>query len=152
MQKKIPTKRTPDNLALLREAVADAKETANRVRQEKWLEWCQTFGNQISLTELWKRVRQATSRQAQKCTHHDPQSEAHRLVLEFSARTSSNNLPLELRDKQQNLNPGRLALIRDKAFKPDDMDAFSLRELIHTKSAMDQHRDLMGSPTPSYRI
>ncbi|XP_069995870.1 uncharacterized protein [Penaeus vannamei] len=49
-------------------------------------------------------VRQATSHQAPKCMHHDPQSEAH-----------------------------RLALIRDKALEPDDLDAmFSLRELRNT--------------------
>ena len=129
-RKNFRRQRSPDNLALLREAVVDAKETANRVRQEKWLEWCQSFGHQTSLTELWKRVRQATSRQAPKCTHHDPQSEANRLVLEFSARTSTNNLPPMMREKQQNLNPERLALIRDKALEADEADAlFSLREL-----------------------
>ena len=129
-RKNFRRQRSPDNLALLREAVVDAKETANRVRQEKWLEWCQSFGYQTSLTELWKRVRQATSRQAPKCTHHDPQSEANRLVLEFSARTSTNNLPPMMREKQQNLNPERLALIRDKALEADEADAlFSLREL-----------------------
>ena len=101
-RKNFRRQRSPDNLALLREAVVNAKETANRVRQEKWLEWCQSFGYQTSLTELWKRVRQATSRQAPKCTHHDPQSEANRLVLEFSARTSTNNLPPMMREKQQN--------------------------------------------------
>ena len=122
--------RTPDNLALLREAVRDAKETANRVRQEKWLEWCESFDQHTSLSELWQRVRRATSRSAPRRTHYDPQAEANRLALEFSDRTSSNSLPAELRAKQESLKADRLAQIRERAAEADNSDViFSLREL-----------------------
>ena len=122
--------RTPDNLALLREAVRDAKETASRVRQEKWLEWCESFDHRTTLSELWQRVKRATSRSAPRCTHHDPQAEANRLAQEFSARTSSDSLPAELRARQERLQPDRLAHIRERAAEPDNSDViFSLREL-----------------------
>lgn len=62
---------------------------------------------------------------------------AHRLVLEFSVRTSSNSLPPDLRakkkKKKQRLNPGKLTLIRVKALQPDDYDVmFFCKELRKT--------------------
>lgn len=77
------------------------------------------------VSEMWKRVRQATNHLALRCTHHDPQSEAHRLVQEFSTRTSSNSLPPDLRANQQCLKSDKLALLRDKALQPDESDGRS---------------------------
>ena len=125
--------RSPGNLANLREATTQAREAAKRVREEKWLEWCESFGHQTTLSELWNRVKRATNRSAPRKTHHDPQSEAERLVLDFSARTSSANLPPDVRARQTELLPGRLALIRDKSAEPATSDAqFTLRELRRT--------------------
>lgn len=33
-----------------REAARNAKDTTNRVRQEKWFEWCKSFGHQTTLS------------------------------------------------------------------------------------------------------
>ena len=150
-RKNFRRRRSPENLTLLKEVERYARDTAKKVRQEKWLEWCESFGQQTSLTELWRRVKRATNRSLPRRTHHDPQAESERLALEFSVRTNSANLPAELRASQECLRHDRLALVRTKATEPANSDAaFSLREL--TSSFQKSSRSAPGSDGILYPI
>ena len=122
--------RTPESLANLRDAVQEARETAHRVRVEKWREWCAEFGAHTSIGELWAKLRIATSRATPRHTHQDPEGEAHRLAAEFAGRSLSTSLPLEVQHELEGQRPSRERLINIAAATPDVADTpFSIEEL-----------------------
>ncbi len=50
----------PNNLRLLQDVVARARQVFLRAREAKWLEWCATFSHHTSLGQLWRSVRTAS--------------------------------------------------------------------------------------------
>ena len=122
------------NLDMLNAAAREARETATRVRHDKWLEWCASFDCHTSLSELWGKLRVATNRSQPRKTHHAPSEEAERLALEFSMRTQSSSLPVNVRQRQDRLSIPRMANTQVKKAEPDCTDReFTVEELKKTR-------------------
>ncbi|KAG7168478.1 hypothetical protein Hamer_G002546, partial [Homarus americanus] len=68
-----------------------------KIREDKWLEWCATFNAQTSLSELWRKLRIATGKLPRAPAHPQPLYEANRLAEHFAERSSSAQLPPEIR-------------------------------------------------------
>ncbi|XP_076052657.1 uncharacterized protein LOC143032075 [Oratosquilla oratoria] len=120
----------PANLANLRSAVEEAKETARRVRSEKWLEWCQSFSESTTLKELWGKLHIATSRTPPRRAPRAPQCEAENLAQEFARRTHTATLPVELQQRQAMLREPRETRIQAAMGSPGDTDTpFTIHEL-----------------------
>ncbi|KAG7165289.1 RNA-directed DNA polymerase from mobile element jockey-like 19 [Homarus americanus] len=87
-----------DSTLPLREAaVQHAHQITQKIMEDKWLEWCATFNAHISLSELWKKLRIATGKLPKARAHPQPLQEANRLAEHFAERSSSAQLPPEIR-------------------------------------------------------
>ncbi|XP_045122681.1 uncharacterized protein LOC123511124 [Portunus trituberculatus] len=103
---------TSENRNLLASVVSHALEVKAEVRDEKWMEWCQSLDSHSSLGTMWKKLRSIRNQgPPPPPSHPDPQAEAERLAEKFASRTKSTNLPAETREKLQNLHPRRLLTI-----------------------------------------
>ncbi len=117
----------PNNLRLLQDVVARARQVFLRAREAKWLEWCATFSHHTSLEKLWRSVRTASG--AAPPRRH-PQQEAERLAAMFTTRSSSDQLPPQTQRIQQQLRPHRDEVVREAMEEADVTDQpFSLQEL-----------------------
>ena len=84
-------------------------------------------------------------------THPDPLSEANKLVVEFSGRTHSTNLPPNIRLLQTNLQEERVSIVNEKAAEEGDSDTpFTLKELRRTYKS--HSRSAPGPDGISYPI
>ncbi|KAG7155185.1 RNA-directed DNA polymerase from mobile element jockey-like 48 [Homarus americanus] len=68
-----------------------------KIREDKWLEWCATINAHTSLSELWRKLRIATRKLPRAPAHPQPLQEATRLAEHFAERSSSAQLPPEIR-------------------------------------------------------
>ncbi|XP_076042108.1 uncharacterized protein LOC143026006 [Oratosquilla oratoria] len=122
----------PTNLRLLQDVVARAREVSLKAREAKWLEWCASFSHHTSLSQLWKSVKTASGAAPPRpAAHPHPHQEAERLVAEFTARGSSDQLPGSTRRLQQQLRPRRdmaieeatkEAEVTDRPFTPQELE------------------------------
>ncbi|KAK4307363.1 hypothetical protein Pmani_020882 [Petrolisthes manimaculis] len=136
MHRKLYKKRpNPNNLRLLQEEVARARQVSMRAKEDKWLEWCATFSQHTSLGQMWRSVRTASGAASPRpAAHPHPQQEAERLATIFTSRGSSNQLPLHTRLAQQQLRPHCDEAIREAMEVADMTDRpFSLQELQQAK-------------------
>ncbi|KAK3889194.1 hypothetical protein Pcinc_006765 [Petrolisthes cinctipes] len=125
----------PNNLRLLQEVVARARQVSLRAKEDKWLEWCATFSQHTSLGQMWRSVRTASGAAPPRpAAHPHPQQEAERLATIFTSRGSSDQLPLHTRRTQQQLQPHRDEAVREAMEVADMTDRpFSLQELQQAK-------------------
>ncbi|KAK3880111.1 hypothetical protein Pcinc_015379 [Petrolisthes cinctipes] len=136
LHRKLYKKRpNPNNLRLLQEVVARARQVSLRAKEDKWLEWCATFSQHTSLGQMWRSVRTASGAAPPRpAAHPHPQQEAERLATIFTSRGSSNQLPLHTRRTQQQLQPHRDEAVREAMEVADMTDRpFSLQELQQAK-------------------
>ncbi|KAK3895197.1 hypothetical protein Pcinc_001057 [Petrolisthes cinctipes] len=136
LHRKLYKKRpNPNNLRLLQEVVARARQVSLRAKEDKWLEWCATFSQHTSLGQMWRSVRTAYGAAPPRpAAHPHPQQEAERLATIFTSRGSSNQLPLHTRRTQQQLQPHRDEAVREAMEVADMTDRpFSLQELQQAK-------------------
>ncbi|KAK3895196.1 hypothetical protein Pcinc_001056 [Petrolisthes cinctipes] len=136
LHRKLYKKRpNPNNLKLLQEVVARARQVSLRAKEDKWLEWCATFSQHTSLGQMWRSVRTASgAAPPHPAAHPHPQQEAERLATIFTSRGSSNQLPLHTRRTQQQLQPHRDEAVREAMEVADMTDRpFSLQELQQAK-------------------
>ncbi|XP_076039453.1 uncharacterized protein LOC143024524 [Oratosquilla oratoria] len=125
----------PTNLKLLQDLVACAREVSLKAREAKWLEWCSSFSHHKSLSQLWKSVKTASGAAPPRpAAHPHPHQEAERLVAEFTARGSSDQLPGSTRRLQQQLRPRRDMAIGEATKEADVTDRpFTPQELEQAK-------------------
>ena len=123
--RKIYRKRpTDDNRETLQEVARDVTERLNQIKLERWYEWCSQLSRLSKIRDLWawlKRVAGKNNKQ-NTSTHPNPQQEAERLAETFANRTNSENLPIETRQKQQQLHDQRWAAITQACEQTDDTD------------------------------
>ncbi|XP_076044675.1 uncharacterized protein LOC143027293 [Oratosquilla oratoria] len=122
----------PISLRLLQDVVSRAREVSLKAREAKWLEWCASFSHHTSLSQLWKSVKTASGAAPPRpAAHPHPHQEAERLVAEFTARGSSDQLPGSTRRLQQQLRPRRdtaieeatkEAEVTDRPFTPQELE------------------------------
>ncbi|KAG7162424.1 hypothetical protein Hamer_G007959 [Homarus americanus] len=60
---------SPEGVKLLRAAVQHARQITQKIREDKWLEWCATFNAHTSLSELWRKFRIATGKLSRSPAH-----------------------------------------------------------------------------------
>ena len=122
---------TDENRETLREVAKDVTERLNLIKLEKWYEWCSQLSRLTKIRDLWaflKRVAGKNSTQ-KRSTHPNPQQEADRLAEAFANRTNSENLPIQTRQKQQQLHDPRWAAINRACEQTDDTDTeYTLQE------------------------
>ncbi|KAG7164277.1 hypothetical protein Hamer_G003426 [Homarus americanus] len=95
---------SPEGVKLLRAAVQHARQITQKIREDKWLEWCATFNAHTSLSELWRKLRIATGKLPRSPAHPQPLQEANRLAEHFAERSSSAQLPPVIRLHLQQIN------------------------------------------------
>ncbi|KAK3892275.1 hypothetical protein Pcinc_003896 [Petrolisthes cinctipes] len=136
LHRKLYKKRpNPNNLRLLQQVVARARQVSLRAKEDKWLEWCATFSQHTSLGQMWRSVRMSSGAAPPRpAAHPHPQQEAERLATTFTSRGSSDQLPLHTRRTQQQLQPHRDEAVREAMEVADMTDRpFSLQELQQAK-------------------
>ncbi|XP_076059544.1 uncharacterized protein LOC143036181 [Oratosquilla oratoria] len=125
----------PTNLRLLQDVVARAREVSLKAREAKWLEWCSSFSQHTSLSQLWKSVKTASGAAPPRpAAHPYPRQEAVRLVAEFTTRGSNDQLPGSTRRLQQQLRTLRDTAIEEATREADATDRpFTPQELEQAK-------------------
>lgn len=94
---------------VLHTAVRRARETADRVQEEYWLEWCWELDGHTSSAVLWQKLRIVSNGAvARPAVHPHPQAVRDRLVEFFAFRAASARLPPHVRALQEEANPGKL--------------------------------------------
>ncbi|KAG7157456.1 hypothetical protein Hamer_G005896, partial [Homarus americanus] len=81
-----------------------------KIGEDKWLEWGATFNAHTSLSELWRKVRIATGKLPGASAHPQLLQEANRMAEHFAERSSSAQLPLEIRPHLQQVQLERVAV------------------------------------------
>ncbi|KAG7176703.1 putative RNA-directed DNA polymerase from mobile element jockey-like 87, partial [Homarus americanus] len=71
---------SPEGVKLLRAAVQHARQITQKIREDKWLEWCATFNAHTNLSELWRKLRIATGKLPRAPARTQPLQEANRLT------------------------------------------------------------------------
>ena len=103
---------TPENRDLLTAVTRHATQVKAEVRDEKWMEWCQSLDSHTSLGAMWKKLRSIRNKgPPPPPSHPDPQGEAERLAEKFASRTKSTNLPPATRNELHRLRNGRVLAI-----------------------------------------
>lgn len=123
--------RSQENARRLREVIAHSRIVSNQARIDQWYEWCASFDQHTSLSELWRKLKTATGQYKKKTpAHPHPKREAERLMTEFASRASDEQLPPEIRTEQQRRKQRReeaiqaacsLADITDTPFTPQEL-------------------------------
>lgn len=109
---------------LLRAAVRLARETEDRVKEEKWLAWCASLDSTTPISLLCKKIKSvARGATAKPALHQRPQEEAERLIESFAARSAMARLPPDIRQQQQQLNTERWRAYHDACHLPHSADA-----------------------------
>ncbi|KAG7173592.1 putative pol-like 37, partial [Homarus americanus] len=121
---KPPTKRLEAG-ELLTQATQELK-----IRENKWLEWCAAFNAHTSLRELWRKLRVATGKLPRVSAHPQPLQEANRLAEHFALRSSSAQLPPEIRLHLQQVQLVREVVVRHAIKQTDTTDCLFTTEEI----------------------
>ncbi|KAG7163931.1 LINE-1 retrotransposable element ORF2-like 2 [Homarus americanus] len=101
-----------------------------KIREDKWLEWCATFNAHTSLSELWKKLRIATGKLPRASAHPKPLQEPNRLAEHFAERSSSAQLPPEIRLHLQQVQLEREVIVGHAIEETDTTDClFSIEEI-----------------------
>lgn len=88
--------------ALLRAAIRKAKNTAKRVQEEHWLDYCASLGHRISVSVLWRKVRSVSrGEMARPALHPLPMEEAEFLADTFASRAATARLPPDTQARQR---------------------------------------------------
>ena len=130
--KKIYRKRpTEENRHLLQTVNSDMQQRFETIRTEKWLQWCAEISQHTKIADIWNHLKKIANCSKPKVpTHPNPQQEAERLAISFADRTSSDNLPISVRLKQQQLEQRRWQEIEHACSLQDDTDIpYTLEEL-----------------------
>ncbi|KAG7165529.1 RNA-directed DNA polymerase from mobile element jockey-like 15 [Homarus americanus] len=121
---------SPEGVKLLRAAVQHARQITQKIREDKWLEWCATFNAHTSLSELWRKLRIATGKLPRAPAHPQPLQEANRLAEHFAERSSSAQLPPEIRLHLQQVQLERVIVVRHAIEQADTTDClFTIEEI-----------------------
>ncbi|KAG7165507.1 RNA-directed DNA polymerase from mobile element jockey-like 37, partial [Homarus americanus] len=121
---------SPEGVKLLRAAVQHARQITQKIREDKWLEWCATFNAHTSLSELWRKLRIATGKLPRSPAHPQPLQEANRLAEHFAERSSSAQLPPEIRLHLQQVQMDREVVVRHAIKQADTTDClFTIDEI-----------------------
>lgn len=133
-RKNLRRHRTQDNLRRLRDVIAHSREVSNQARTDQWFEWCATFDQHTSLTELWGKLKTATGQRKKKVpAHPHPRREAERLMREFANRASDHQLPEDIREEQQRQRRQREEVIEDACNSAGDTcTPFTSQEFRHS--------------------
>ncbi|KAG7160464.1 hypothetical protein Hamer_G001723 [Homarus americanus] len=113
---------SPEGVKLLRGAVQHARQITQKIREGKWLEWCATFNAHTSLSELWRKLRSATGKLPRVPAHPQPLQEANRWADHFAERSSSAQLPPEIRLHLQQVQLEREVVVRHAIEQTDTTD------------------------------
>ena len=116
---------------LLKAAIQIAKDASKKIQIEKWLKWCASMGHGNNIGETWRKIKIAAGKAPTKQpVHPDPTGEANRLIDTFAARSSSNQLLVEVRRTQDQLEERRIIATNRASQEAAETDTpFTMREL-----------------------
>lgn len=87
------------NRRYLQSVARHAKAENTRLRQEAWIDWCQSVGSHTPVSEMWRRVKYLyRPRPPPLPTHPAPEEAADRLARVFADCTPLRSTLLPLRD------------------------------------------------------
>ena len=96
-------RKSDDNKQTMLEAAETHATTCNTVKNSYWNTWITEANGEISLTQLWRKIKNATGTPQLPPRHPDPEAESNRLLTRFVERSSSGQLPqdpLQLHDEK----------------------------------------------------
>ncbi|XP_076054465.1 uncharacterized protein LOC143033150 [Oratosquilla oratoria] len=95
------------NRAQLSEANALHRRTCDEAMNEAWIKWTEELNDKTTDRDLWKRIKAVSGRNPAPPRHPDPAAKADDLCKTFAERSSSNNLPDNIRHHLQTLSGPR---------------------------------------------
>ena len=75
------------------EANTKYSDICNIIRNESWDAWLTTNNNEVNSKMIWQRIERYTGTRQRPPQHPDPIQESNRILSEFVARSSSDQLP-----------------------------------------------------------
>ena len=125
---------TEENYEHLKEVATHVSTETDAIRHDKWLEWCTSLNEHISIGNLWHDLRRIAGKRTATGRHQEPLEEANRLAGVFSGRTSTENLPPATMRMQERFDEGRWERLEAACYLPDDTDCpFTIEELRRCK-------------------
>jgi hypothetical protein len=80
---------------------------------------------------MWKQLKRIAGTSTPAALSPDPQAEAERLIKQFTARSSTSNLPVEVQTAQAALAPRREDAVKLGSLELADTDTpFTVKELL----------------------
>ena len=106
----------------VRESNSNYREICNKVRNESWDTWLTNSNTDVNSKTIWQRIKRCTGTRQHPPTHPNPIQESNRLLTEFVARSSSDQLQEEdVRALQQQHNV-RQQQLQDYINLPSECD------------------------------
>ena len=106
----------------VRDANLNYIETCTKTRNQSWNEWITKSNTELNSKTLWQRIKRCTGTNPHPPTHPNSTQESNRLLSEFVARSSSDQLPEEdVRTLQQHQHI-RQHQLQDAINSPSDCD------------------------------
>ena len=135
----------------LQEAHNSYAEVCRLVRNASWDKWITEINTTPNVRDMWRRIRSASGTTPRPPTHPEPDMEAARLCVEFTDRSSAQNLPLSTQLILADLAPMREAHINAAIQEEHQTDrAFNLSELEMVLDGL--HDTAPGADTVSYSM
>ena len=135
----------------LQEAHNSYAEVCRLVRNASWDKWITEINTTPNVRDMWRRIRSASGTTPRPPTHPEPDMEAARLCVEFTDRSSAQNLPLSTQFILADLAPMREAHINAAIQEEHQTDrAFNLSELEMVLDGL--HDTAPGADTVSYSM
>ena len=145
----------------LQEAHNSYAEVCRLVRNASWDKWITKINTtpkwitKINTTpnarDMWRRIRSASGTTSRPPTHPEPDMEAAQLCVEFTDRSSAQNLPLSTQLILADLAPMRETHINAAIQEEHQTDrAFNLSELVMVLDGL--HDTAPGADTVSYSM
>ena len=75
------------------EASTKYSDICNTIRNESWEAWLTKNNNKVNSKMIWQRIKRCTGTRQRPSQHPDPIQESNRLLSDFVARSSSDQLP-----------------------------------------------------------
>ena len=112
------------------EASANYSDICNITRNKSWDAWLTKNNHEVNSKMIWQRIKRCTGTIQRPPQHPDPIQESNRLLSEFVARSSSDQLPEDDVITLQQQQPLRQQQLYDAINSPDECDGpIALSEL-----------------------
>ncbi len=90
---------TENNKTELTKANNIHRQTCLQAKTDSWIKWTEKLNDQTNAKDLWQRIKMVNGCRTTTTRHPDPTNKTEELCKTFGDRSSSDNIPADVRQK-----------------------------------------------------